>query len=92
MNISVEISMYPLADDYIPPINAFLKQLRQHQDNLGDAIDIRTNNMSTRLFGDFDVVTKILNDAMKFSMQNKDKLVFVCKYLSSDTRELEDYD
>lgn len=88
MNISVEISMYPLADNYIPPIDAFLRQLRQHENQ----IDIRTNNMSTRLFGDFDTVTKILNDAMKFSMQNKDKLVFVCKYLSADTRKLKDYD
>lgn len=88
MNISVDISLYPLDQDYKPKINAFLEQLNQQD----DALDIRTSNMSTRVFGEFEQVTAALNAAMKFSMEHHGKLVFVCKYLSTDARELKDYD
>lgn len=88
MNISVDISLYPLDQDYKPKINAFLEQLNRQSNDL----DIRTSNMSTRVFGQYQQVTDALNSAMKFSMENHGKLVFVCKYLSSDARELSGYD
>ena len=87
MIISVEISMYPLNENYRPQVEAFLEQIRHSHDE----IDVRTNNMSTRLFGEFELVTTRLNQAMKFSMQNEGTIAFVCKYLSGDTRELEGY-
>lgn len=88
MNISVEISLYPLDLDYKPKIKAFLDELNQQSSQL----DIRTSNMSTRIFGEYQQVTDALNNAMKFSMENHGKLVFVCKYLSTDARELSGYD
>ncbi len=88
MKLSVEISMYPLQADYKSKINAFLEQLNSQA---GD-VEIRTSNMSTRLFGDFDQLTNLLNQAMKDSMQRFGKIVFVCKYLEGDARELKSYD
>jgi len=88
MKLSVEISMYPLQADYKSKINAFLEQLTSQA---GD-VEIRTSNMSTRLFGDFDQLTNLLNQAMKDSMQRFGKIVFVCKYLEGDARELKSYD
>lgn len=88
MNLSVEISMYPLQDSYLEIINHFLIEINRNAKQL----EIRTSNMSTRIFGDFDVVTQALNSAMRRSMRDFGKVVFVCKYLEGDARELEAYD
>jgi len=88
MKLSVDISMYPLQDEYKPKIKAFLEQLNEHADD----VEIRTSNMSTRLFGDFDALTNLLNAAMKESMQRHGKIVFVAKFLEGDARELKAYD
>ena len=87
MNLSVEISLYPLQDGYLNIIDHFLLDINQNANQL----EIRTSNMSTRIFGDFDSVTKLLNSAMRRSMQLHGKIVFVCKYLEGDARHLEAY-
>ncbi len=88
MNLSVEISMYPLQDGYKPKIKAFLDDVNSR----ADGIEIRSSNMSTRLFGDFDDVMALLASAMKESMQTYGKIVFVTKFLQGDARELTGYD
>ncbi len=88
MMLSVEISMYPLQDGYKDKIQAFLDDINQRAGN----IEIRCSNMSTRLFGQYEEVTSLLNDAMEASMQQFGKIVFVCKYLQGDARELNGYD
>lgn len=87
MILSLEISMYPLQDGHIPKIEEFLQALLARSEN----IEIKTSNMSTRLFGDFDIVTKLINSAIKQSMQKHGRVVFVCKYLAGDARELKNY-
>lgn len=88
MNLSVEISMYPLQDEYKAKIKDFLEDINAQ----AGGIEIRTSNMSTRLFGEFTAVTELLNRAMQRSMQQYGKIVFVCKYLEGDARELEGYE
>lgn len=88
MHLSVEISMYPLQDGYKPKIKDFLDDINARAND----IEIRTSNMSTRIFGDFDAVNLLLNSAMKTSMEKYGKIVFVCKYLQGDARELKSYD
>lgn len=90
MNLSVEISMYPLQDGYIAKIDDFLDDINARAVTAG-SIDIRTSNMSTRIFGDYDSVSALLAHAMKTSMQKHGKIVFVCKFLQGDARELEHY-
>lgn len=88
MMLSVEISLYPLHQEYKPIINAFLDDINSQK----QAIEIRTSNMSTRLFGEYDEVMSLLHQAMKHSMQTFGKMVFVCKFVEGDTRELKNYD
>ena len=88
MHLSVEISMYPLQDGYKPKIKEFLDSINS---NAGD-VEIRTSNMSTRVFGEFDAVNVLLNSSMKESMRRYGKIVFVCKYLQGDARELSGYE
>jgi uncharacterized protein YqgV (UPF0045/DUF77 family) len=81
MNISVEISYYPLhGDDFIEPIKAFIDRLNMHQ-----GIVIQTNGMSTQIFGEYEVVMKILNEEIKISFTNPYS-VFVMKVVNADLR------
>ena len=79
MNITVDISLYPLDADYVPPIKAFIRAL-----NAFDGIEIVTNQLSTQLRGDFDTVTQALNTAMRAGMEQNRKVVFVTRYLNAD--------
>jgi uncharacterized protein YqgV (UPF0045/DUF77 family) len=88
MHLSVEISMYPLQDGYKAKIKDFLDML----DGYVDQVDIRTSNMSTRIFGEFDAVNTLLTACIKESMLRHGKIVFVCKYLQGDARELRGYE
>ncbi|MCC5826111.1 hypothetical protein [Alkalimonas sp.] len=81
MKLSVEISKYPLADEYIGPIKAFIEQLQQEPQ-----LHIITNTMSTQLFGDYDAVMSALQRCMKWSFERYGKLVFVCKFIPGDLR------
>lgn len=81
MQLSVEISKYPLADDYITPIKGFIEQLNTYPD-----IKVLTNTMSTQLFGDYDVVMQALQACIKWSFEHYGKVVFVCKFIHGDLR------
>ena len=88
MQLSVDISMYPLQEDYKTKIKAFLEDINTN----AEGVEIRTSNMSTRLFGDYQAVTNLLNAAMLESMQRYGKIVFVCKFIQGDARDLSGYD
>ena len=85
MKLTIDISKYPLADDYIPPIKGFIEklnaQLSAHED-----VKVITNTLSTPVFGDYDAVMKALNDAIKWSFETYGKVVFVVKFLHGDLR------
>ena len=79
MRISVEISKYPLAEEYKTPIKDFIARLQQH-----DELQVVCNTMSTQVFGDFDVLMPILTSQMKLSFEQFGKQVFVCKFINAD--------
>ena len=76
MEISVEISKYPLADDYIPYIKDFIDRL-----NAVDGISVVTNTMSTQVFGDYDLVMDTLKTEIKRSWETFGRSIFVCKFI-----------
>ncbi len=78
MKITVDISMYPLNQDYVPPIKAFIRRLREFPD-----LDIVTNQLSTQLTGEFAGVTSALNVCMEESMAQSGRVVFVARYLNA---------
>ena len=88
MKLSLEISLYPFNSEYKLVVKDFLNELNQH----GEELDIRSNNMSTRVFGDYDAVMQIFNKTMRYSMTKFGKMALVCKFVEGDTRELRHYD
>ncbi|GAB2918577.1 YkoF family thiamine/hydroxymethylpyrimidine-binding protein [Rheinheimera gaetbuli] len=81
MQLSVEISKYPLADDYITPIKGFIEQLNTYPE-----ITVLTNTMSTQVFGDYDSVMQALQACIKWSFEQFGKVVFVVKFIHGDLR------
>jgi uncharacterized protein YqgV (UPF0045/DUF77 family) len=76
MDIGVEISLYPLHQDFIPPIQNFIDRL-----NTDPRLRIVTNSMSTQVFGDYDAVMHTLVRELRSTLEANDKAVFVMKVL-----------
>ena len=79
MKLSVEISKYPLHQDYILFIKGFIDRLNQHP-----KLEVITNTMSTQVFGDYDEVMNAVTHEIKRSHQEFGKAIFVCKFIGGD--------
>jgi len=76
MDIGVEISLYPLNADYIPPIQDFIDRL-----NADKRFKVITNSMSTQVFGRYEDVFAVLTREIRATFEQNDKSVFVMKVL-----------
>jgi uncharacterized protein YqgV (UPF0045/DUF77 family) len=82
MLCSVEISMYPLKEDYKPSIITFIKNLRKYP-----LVKLNTNGMSTQVFGEYKMVMNALNTEMEKTFLNKNLVVFNLKVINSHLEE-----
>ena len=78
MNISVDISYYPLKDEFIPPIKYFIERLNSY-----DNIIVKTNGISTQVFGDYFDVMEIITKEIHKSFELPHS-VFVLKIINAD--------
>jgi uncharacterized protein YqgV (UPF0045/DUF77 family) len=78
MQVAVDISLYPLDADFIPPIKDVIDRLAQH-----DGIEVERNRMSTQLRGDFDVVMPALTQEIRATFDTVPKAVFAIKVLNN---------
>lgn len=78
MKVAVDISLYPLDRDFIPPISDVIERLNAHDD-----IEVWTNAMSTQVVGEFDVVWRVLGEEIGTSFASVPKGVFVMKVLNN---------
>ncbi len=78
MKVAVDISLYPLADDFTPPIQDVIERLNQH-----DGISVVTNPMSTQLRGEFEDVMSALQQEVKTTFEQTPKAVFAIKILNN---------
>ena len=76
MQAAVEISLYPLNADYIPPIQAFIDRL-----NAYPGLRVITNAMSTQVFGPLDELMRVLATEMQASAERGPRPVFVLKVI-----------
>jgi uncharacterized protein YqgV (UPF0045/DUF77 family) len=78
MRVAVDISLYPLADDFIPPIKDVIERL-----NANSSVEVVTNKMSTQIRGEYDVVMAALNQEIKKTFDQCPKAVFAIKILNN---------
>ncbi|MEZ4949513.1 MAG: YkoF family thiamine/hydroxymethylpyrimidine-binding protein [Saprospiraceae bacterium] len=79
MRISVEISKYPLTPDYGNPILSFIERLKSYPE-----LVVRSNTMSTQIFGEYEEVHSILQKEMKASFESPETVVMVMKFVNQD--------
>ena len=78
MKTSVEISYYPLNQEYVPPIREFIDRINQFE-----GLIAQTNGMSTQVFGEYDLVMEALTKEIRQSF-NHPHSVFVMKIINAD--------
>lgn len=74
MKVAVDISLYPLDADFIPPIKNVIDRLNSYDD-----LEVWTNAMSTQVIGDFDTVMDVLKKEIGTTFEQLPKGVFVIK-------------
>lgn len=81
MNISIDVSYYPLKEEFKVPIKDFIRRLNQYP-----ALEVQTNGMSTQVFGEYDAVMKALVAEMKDSF-NIPHSVFILKIINASLQK-----
>lgn len=85
MQISIEISLYPLAEEnFKKEIWGFIKKLRKVE-----GLNVATNGMSTQVFGEYDLATSHVMAEIKQVHETVDAAVFVCKFIGGDRSQVE---
>jgi uncharacterized protein YqgV (UPF0045/DUF77 family) len=79
MRIAVDISLYPLDADYVPPIKDFIERL-----NRQPGLSVETNAMSTQVAGEHDRVFAALAEETKATFADNTRAVFVMKVLGGE--------
>lgn len=78
MRIAVDISLYPLDQDFIPPIKDVIDRLNRYEN-----IEVVTNPMATQLRGEFDDVMDALRNEIGTTFEQLPKAVFAIKILNN---------
>ncbi len=78
MKTTVELSLYPLHQDYSKIVVDFVLELRKNKN-----IRFETNGLSTQIFGDYDEIMSLLTSEIK-TVLSEQKAVFVMKVASGE--------
>lgn len=79
MKISVDISLYPLKDDYLPAIESFIERA-----DATPGINVVKNRLSTQLFGDYDQIMDWLKVEFKRTYEEYGQGIFATRFLMGD--------
>lgn len=78
MLVAVDISLYPLTEEFLEPIQDVIARLKRHRN-----VQVITNPMSTQIRGEFDDVMDVLRAEIKISFENLPKAVFAIRILNN---------
>lgn len=78
MQVAVDISLYPLDENFIPAIKNVIERLAKH-----GGVEVEYNRMSTQLRGEFDVVMAALTKEIRTTFEDLPKAVFAIKILNN---------
>jgi hypothetical protein len=71
MDIGVEISLYPLSEQYLGPIRALVARL-----NADERLRVVTSSMSTQVFGEYTLVMQTLERELRNAFESGRSVVF----------------
>lgn len=76
MDVAVEISLYPLQQEYLPAIRAFIRRLGAQQQ-----LRVESNSMSTQIVGDYELVMQLLTRELRAALAGAPRSVVVMKLM-----------
>ena len=82
MQVSIDVSLYPLNEKFISSIDDFISGLKKY-----DNIEVRTNSMSTQLFGEFDDLMSILKVEIEKTFRSEFNSALNLKIGNGDSRK-----
>jgi uncharacterized protein YqgV (UPF0045/DUF77 family) len=82
MQVMVELSLYPLVNEFIPPIQNFIDKLNSY-----DSIEVTTCSTSTQVTGEYSEVMSILGKEMQATHEQVGQAIFVAKFLNFDAMQ-----
>jgi len=85
MRISVDISLYPLTQDYVEPILAFIDQLETNP-----KLIVKRNSLSTQIFGEYRDVMDMMDSEIEQLFNQIPESVFVLKMIGTDRADVVD--
>lgn len=83
MNISVELTLMPLQNDYRNHIVSFIKKLRN------SGLHVEENALSTQVFGEYDAVMNLLTNELKQSFEATQAIIANMKIVKTDRSNYE---
>ena len=79
MEISVDISMYPLQKDFEAPILAFIDMLEKEK-----SVEVVRNELSTQVHGDYKTIMSLLEKEMFSVFTEIPDSIFVLKFVGNN--------
>lgn len=79
MKATIEISLYPLREEFIPEIDDFIARVKAVP-----GLTVRINETSTHISGDYESVMSVVKDEIKTTFGHEGKFVFAMKVLKGD--------
>lgn len=82
MKATIEISLYPLNENYIPPIDDFIGRMKKYS-----TFKLKVNATSTQVSGEYDELLGAVQREIKTTFGEDGKFVFAMKVLKGDLLE-----
>lgn len=85
MQISIELTLTPIQDDFEPIIIDFIKKLRN------SGFTTLENPLSTQIYGDYDQIMDFLKKEIKVTMEAMDRGLLYMKFVKSNRSDYQPF-
>lgn len=79
MQVSVDISLYPLNADYKTPILRFIEAIEEEP-----GVEIVRNDLATQVYGEFRTVMNLLSREFEQTLMDDEASIFVIKMVGGN--------
>tara|TARA_B100000575_G_scaffold44259_1_gene31595 strand:+ start:47773 stop:48033 length:261 start_codon:yes stop_codon:yes gene_type:complete len=83
MKISVELTLAPLKDNYVPTIKCFIKKLRKLK------VIINETPLSTQIYGEYDEIMNMIIPMIRKTFEDEDAVMLHIKIIKGDRSQYE---
>ena len=83
MKVSVELTLAPLKNNYVPIIKSFIKKLRKLN------VTIKETPLSTQIYGEYDEIMNMIIPMIRKTFEDEDAVMLHIKIIKGDRSQYE---